>query len=207
MNQRAIALLSVGHFLIDLCQGVVPALVPFLVERRGFSLCRRGGPGVRDQRDLVGRAAALRPARRPAGDVLAVAGEHPAGGGEPGAGSPGGELPGRAGGVRPERAGRGGLPPGGGPQGEPRQRRPPDDRHELFSVGGGLGFRAGARGHDGPGRVLGHRGLLALLVPTAIIAGLLALFVRSARPRRRTAGNARRTDPSPAATTGGHSAS
>ena len=43
MNRRAIALLSVGHFLIDLCQGVVPALAPFLVEGRGFSSAAAAG--------------------------------------------------------------------------------------------------------------------------------------------------------------------
>jgi FSR family fosmidomycin resistance protein-like MFS transporter len=37
MNGRAIAFLSVGHFLIDFCQGVVPALLPFLVAERRFS--------------------------------------------------------------------------------------------------------------------------------------------------------------------------
>ena len=37
MNKQAIALLSLGHFLIDFCQGVVPALVPFLVVERHFS--------------------------------------------------------------------------------------------------------------------------------------------------------------------------
>src|SRR5271154_441554 len=37
MNSRAIAFLSMGHFLIDFCQGVVPALLPFLVAERGFS--------------------------------------------------------------------------------------------------------------------------------------------------------------------------
>ena len=37
MNKQAIALLSLGHFLIDFCQGVVPALVPFLVIEREFS--------------------------------------------------------------------------------------------------------------------------------------------------------------------------
>ncbi len=37
MNKQAIALLSLGHFLIDFCQGVVPALVPFLVIQRHFS--------------------------------------------------------------------------------------------------------------------------------------------------------------------------
>jgi FSR family fosmidomycin resistance protein-like MFS transporter len=43
MNRRALALLSVGHFLIDLCQGVVPALAPFLVEGRGFSKAEAAG--------------------------------------------------------------------------------------------------------------------------------------------------------------------
>ncbi len=37
MNKQAIGLLSLGHFLIDFCQGVVPALVPFLVAERHFS--------------------------------------------------------------------------------------------------------------------------------------------------------------------------
>ena len=37
MNKQAIALLSLGHFLIDFCQGVVPALVPFLVVERRFT--------------------------------------------------------------------------------------------------------------------------------------------------------------------------
>jgi hypothetical protein len=37
MNRRAIATLAAGHFLIDLCQGTVPALLPFLVAERHFS--------------------------------------------------------------------------------------------------------------------------------------------------------------------------
>ena len=37
MNRLAIGLLALGHFLIDFCQGVVPALVPFLVAERRFS--------------------------------------------------------------------------------------------------------------------------------------------------------------------------
>jgi len=43
MNRRAIALLSTGHFLIDFCQGVVPALLPFLVAERGFSYTAAAG--------------------------------------------------------------------------------------------------------------------------------------------------------------------
>ena len=37
MNRRALALLAAGHFLTDLCQGTVPALLPFLVMERHFS--------------------------------------------------------------------------------------------------------------------------------------------------------------------------
>jgi FSR family fosmidomycin resistance protein-like MFS transporter len=43
MNKQAIALLSLGHFLIDFCQGVVPALVPFLVVERHFSNAAAAG--------------------------------------------------------------------------------------------------------------------------------------------------------------------
>lgn len=43
MNSRAIAFLSMGHFLIDFCQGVVPALLPFLVAERGFSYTAAAG--------------------------------------------------------------------------------------------------------------------------------------------------------------------
>jgi len=37
MNRQAIALLGAGHALIDLCQGMVPALVPFFVTQDGHS--------------------------------------------------------------------------------------------------------------------------------------------------------------------------
>ena len=37
MNRGPSPRLSAGHFLIDLCQGTVPALLPFLVAERHFS--------------------------------------------------------------------------------------------------------------------------------------------------------------------------
>lgn len=36
MNRRALALLAGGHLAIDACQGAVPALLPFLIARRGL---------------------------------------------------------------------------------------------------------------------------------------------------------------------------
>ena len=38
LDRRRLALLSVGHGCADLCQGAVPALLPFLVARDGLSL-------------------------------------------------------------------------------------------------------------------------------------------------------------------------
>ncbi|MCB0862123.1 MAG: MFS transporter [Solirubrobacterales bacterium] len=37
MDRRSIAVLSSGHALVDICQGSVPALIPFLIARRGYS--------------------------------------------------------------------------------------------------------------------------------------------------------------------------
>lgn len=37
MDRRSIGVLSAGHALVDICQGAVPALLPFLIARRGYS--------------------------------------------------------------------------------------------------------------------------------------------------------------------------
>ena len=37
MDRRSITVLSAGHALVDVCQGAVPALIPFLIARRGYS--------------------------------------------------------------------------------------------------------------------------------------------------------------------------
>lgn len=37
MDRRSISVLSSGHALVDVCQGSVPALLPFLIARRGYS--------------------------------------------------------------------------------------------------------------------------------------------------------------------------
>lgn len=43
LQLRPIALLTLGHLLVDLCQGLVPALVPFLVVKAGYSYAAAGG--------------------------------------------------------------------------------------------------------------------------------------------------------------------
>ncbi len=37
MHRRPLALLSAGHLAVDSCQGVIPALLPFLIAQRGWS--------------------------------------------------------------------------------------------------------------------------------------------------------------------------
>ena len=41
-DRRALGLLAAGHACADLCQGAVPALVPFLVAERGLSFAQTG---------------------------------------------------------------------------------------------------------------------------------------------------------------------
>lgn len=43
LRVRPIALLTLGHLLVDLCQGLVPALVPFLVTHDGYSYTAAAG--------------------------------------------------------------------------------------------------------------------------------------------------------------------
>lgn len=43
LRLRPVALLTLGHLFVDLCQGLVPALVPYLVVHEGFSLSAATG--------------------------------------------------------------------------------------------------------------------------------------------------------------------
>ncbi len=159
MNGRAIFLLALGHFLIDFCQGVVPALVPFLVEGRHFSYMVAASLVFA----ISATSSVVQPLFGHLADRLALSwllpGEHPSGGDELGPGGASGERRGGFGGVWPVRPGSGGLPSGSRPQGPPRQRRSPDDRHELVFGGRWTGVCPGSSGHQGRGRHLGNRGL------------------------------------------------
>jgi FSR family fosmidomycin resistance protein-like MFS transporter len=42
LDRRGLGALSAGHACVDLCQGAVPALIPFLVVQRGLSLTAAG---------------------------------------------------------------------------------------------------------------------------------------------------------------------
>ncbi len=43
LDRRALAVLGAGHLCVDLCQGAVPALLPFLAAERGYSYAALGG--------------------------------------------------------------------------------------------------------------------------------------------------------------------
>jgi MFS transporter, FSR family, fosmidomycin resistance protein len=42
LDRRALAVLGAGHLCVDLCQGAVPALLPFLASQRGYSYAALG---------------------------------------------------------------------------------------------------------------------------------------------------------------------
>ncbi len=42
LDRRSLALLGAGHLCVDLCQGAVPALLPFLAAERGYSYAALG---------------------------------------------------------------------------------------------------------------------------------------------------------------------
>ena len=42
LDRRSLGLLGAGHLCVDLCQGAVPALLPFLAAERGYSYAALG---------------------------------------------------------------------------------------------------------------------------------------------------------------------
>src|SRR3954468_12932841 len=42
MDRRGLATLACGHAAADLCQGSIPALIPFLIAQRGYSFAAAG---------------------------------------------------------------------------------------------------------------------------------------------------------------------
>ena len=43
MKKRAIALLAAAHLFDDVNQGVIPALIPFFISERGFTIAAAAG--------------------------------------------------------------------------------------------------------------------------------------------------------------------
>jgi FSR family fosmidomycin resistance protein-like MFS transporter len=181
MNSRAIAVLSMGHFLIDFCQGVVPALLPFLVAERGISNAAAASLVFA----LSATSSVVQPLFGQLADRLRLPWLLPlsivlAGGGVAlGAQSSRFSLVlamfsisglGVAA-FHPEAARKAHLASG--------DRR--TTGMSYFSVGGGLGFALAPILTAAATVAFGMRGILMLLVPTAVIAALLVRS-RSLKP-------------------------
>jgi len=174
MNKEAIALLSLGHFLIDFCQGVVPALVPFLVTERHFSYTAAASLVFA----ISATSSVVQPLFGQLADRLALAWLLPASvllaglGLALGSQSPSFAVVLAAFGLsglgvaafHPEAARKAYLASG--------ERR--TTGMSLFSVGGGLGFALAPALTTAVVVSWGISGLLALLAPAALIAALLA---------------------------------
>ncbi len=174
MNRRGLAELSLGHFLIDLCQGVVPALAPFLVEGRHFSIASAAGlvfaisatssvvqPLFGHLADRLAMAWLLPASILLAGVSLAIGAQAMnyaivlAAFGLSGLGVAA---------FHPEAARKANLASG--------DRR--TTGMSIFSIGGGIGFALAPAVTLALVVPLGTAGLLVLLIPTGIIAALLA---------------------------------
>jgi FSR family fosmidomycin resistance protein-like MFS transporter len=174
MNRRALALLSVGHFLIDLCQGIVPALAPFLVEGRGFSKAEAAGlvfaisatssvvqPIFGQLADSLAMGWLLPASILLSGTALAL--------GAQSASYPAVLLAFGLGGLgvaafHPEAARKANIASG--------LRR--TTGMSFFSIGGGIGFALAPTVTLVLVQARGMSGLLMLLYPTILIAGLFA---------------------------------
>src|SRR5262245_22782848 len=192
MNRRALALLSVGHFLIDLCQGIVPALAPFLVEGRGFSKAAAAGlvfaisatssvvqPVFGQLADRLAMAWLLPSSILLSGAALALGAQAPSYSavllafGLSGLGVAA---------FHPEAARKANLASG--------ERR--TTGMSFFSIGGGIGFALAPAITLALVQHRGTSGLLILLYPTLLIAGLfLSRLGSSAEPAHHKAGGKR----------------
>lgn len=181
MNSRAIAFLSMGHFLIDFCQGVVPALLPFLVAERGFSYTAAASLVFA----LSATSSVVQPLFGHLADRLALPWLLPVSVVLTGAGLALGAQASHfpvvlamfsvsglgVAAFHPEAARRAHLASG-------------DLRTtgmSYFSVGGGLGFALAPILTTAATVMWGSRGLLILLIPTGVIAALLVRS-RSLKP-------------------------
>jgi FSR family fosmidomycin resistance protein-like MFS transporter len=180
MDRRAIALLSVGHFLIDFCQGVVPALLPFLVSERGFS----NAAAATLVFALSATSSVVQPLFGQLADRLGMPWLLPASVVLAGAGVALGAQASELGGALVMYAISGLGIAAFHPEAARKAHLASGDRRttgmSYFSVGGGLGFATAPVLTTIATVVWGVRGLLVLLVPTALIAVLL---LRSTRLR------------------------
>jgi FSR family fosmidomycin resistance protein-like MFS transporter len=174
MNGRAIALLSVGHFLIDFCQGVVPALLPFMIVERRFSYTAAASlvfaisvtssvvqPLFGQLADRVTLAWLLPVSVLVTGTGLAL-------------GAQASSFPLVLAAVATSGLGVAAFHPEAARKAHLASGERRTTGMSLFSVGGGLGFALAPSVATAIVIAWGGRGLLSLLAPTIVVAALLA---------------------------------
>src|SRR5262249_55865438 len=175
-------LLALGHFLIDFCQGVVPALVPFLVAQRQFTYTAAASLVFA----ISATSSVVQPLFGQLADRVALAWLLPASilvaGASVSLGAQAVSYP-----VVLATFGLSGLGVAAfHPEAARKAFLASGDRRttgmSLFSVGGGLGFALAPAVTTVVAVTWGTLGLLALLAPTCVVAGLTAWSIGPAPP-------------------------
>jgi FSR family fosmidomycin resistance protein-like MFS transporter len=193
LDRRGLAALASGHAAADLCQGSVPALIPFLISQRGYSY---GAAGLLLLAVTVG-SSIIQPLFGAVSDRLSLWWLMPAGVALAAVGIAGaGVAP--SFGLTAAAVGIGGLGVAAfHPEGARYANYASGARRgtgmSMFSVGGNAGFALGPILITPAVLVFGLSGTLAVAVLPALAALLLALEVPHLRARTAAAAHASRT--------------
>jgi MFS transporter, FSR family, fosmidomycin resistance protein len=196
LDRRGLAALAAGHAAADLCQGSVPALIPFLIDRRGYSYAAAGALLLA----VTVGSSIIQPLFGAVSDRLSLSWLMPVGVALAAVGIAGA-------GVTHTFALTAAVVAVGGvgvaafhPEGARYANYASGTRRRgtgmsLFSVGGNAGFALGPVLVTPAVLALGLSGTLLVAVPPAVAAVVLALALPRLRARRAAAASAARGAP------------
>jgi MFS transporter, FSR family, fosmidomycin resistance protein len=196
LDRRGLAALAAGHAAADLCQGSVPALIPFLIDRRGYSYAAAGALLLA----VTVGSSIIQPLFGAVSDRLSLSWLMPVGVALAAVGIAGA-------GVTHTFALTAAVVAVGGvgvaafhPEGARYANYASGTRRRgtgmsLFSVGGNAGFALGPVLVTPAVLALGLSGTLVVAIPPALAAVVLALALPRLRARRAAAASAARSVP------------
>lgn len=187
LQVRPLALLTLGHFLVDFCQGLVPTMVPFLTAREGFSYAAAAGLVFA----VSASSSVIQPLFGQLADRFAFAWLLPAAvmlaGIALGCGVQTGWYPLMLTGLALSGIGIAAFHPEAARQTHLAAGVQRSTAMSFFSIGGGLGFASAPIVGGMALTAFGRPGLVLVLIPTAIVAPLLMLEFSSKRAAARHA--------------------
>ena len=194
LDRRGLAALAAGHAAADLCQGAVPALIPFLIDRRGYSY---GAAGALLLAVTVG-SSIVQPLFGAVSDRLSLSWLMPAGVALSALGIAGAGLASSFG-LTAAAVGVGGLGVAAfHPEGARYASYASGDRRgtgmSLFSVGGNTGFALGPVLVTPAVLALGLHGATVVAAVPVLAAAVLAHELPRLRARRAAGAAARRDE-------------